>query len=62
MPKLLIEKCDGCGICAQICPQEAITMQDGKPHVNQEFCVACGECVQACPTQALQGKKKTVEV
>ena len=47
------EGCNGCGECAKVCPETAITMVDGKPDVNEIMCSGCGACVPACPTGAL---------
>jgi heterodisulfide reductase subunit A len=47
------ERCDGCGECAKVCPESAITIVDGKPVVNEIMCTGCGACIPACPTGAL---------
>lgn len=62
MPKLVSDKCDGCGICEETCEQGAISMVDSKPQIDMELCIGCGECVQACPTDALVGKPKPAAV
>ena len=46
------EKCTGCGICEDECPQEAITVDD-VAHVNADLCTECGVCVDECPNQAI---------
>jgi Fe-S-cluster-containing hydrogenase component 2 len=48
-----VEKCTGCGTCADVCPVEAITVTDGKAEVNEDECVDCGTCVEECPEGAL---------
>lgn len=47
--KLLIDFwCEGCGACADACGQKAITIINGKAHVNEEKCVLCGYCSRYC--------------
>ena len=47
-------KCCGCGACAQVCPQQCITMkadQEGfaYPEVDAEKCIGCNLCEKVCP-------------
>ena len=49
-------KCVRCGICAEVCKQQAIIPPgpNGEPPVRlREKCIKCLECVNACPNQAL---------
>lgn len=41
--------CEGCERCAQRCGQHAITISDGRAHVDQSKCVFCGYCARVCP-------------
>ena len=41
--------CLGFGSCAEVCPQDAITIRDGVAVVNRNRCVSCGLCAKACP-------------
>ena len=45
--------CVGCEACVGACPVEAISMDDGKSHVDESKCVECGACVSACPVGAI---------
>ena len=47
------EACDGCGICADHCFIQAMTIQDGKAVVG-ESCRGCGRCATVCPRQAVK--------
>jgi ferredoxin len=47
------DKCNGCGICAKVCPVSDIKMESGKP-VWLGHCEQCMACLQWCPQEALQ--------
>jgi len=46
-------KCTGCGYCVEVCPQQAITINNDVAVINQELCVDCGTCVAICPVNAI---------
>ena len=46
------ERCLSCGICADICPEHAISMTD-TAEIDSNRCNGCGACVEECPTEAL---------
>jgi ferredoxin len=48
------ENCNGCGICAKVCPVNNIKMVDGKP-VWQHHCETCYACYGWCPKNAICG-------
>ena len=48
------EKCNGCGLCAQGCPEGAIQMVDGKARlVSELYCDGLGACIGDCPVDAI---------
>jgi NADH-quinone oxidoreductase subunit F len=52
------EKCPGCGLCIDACPQEAITLVEKKKPVilDQEKCIKCGSCYDVCKLGAIKVK------
>ena len=44
------DACVGCGACLDICPVQALTLEDGVAVVDEEWCIGCGLCVPRCPT------------
>ena len=49
---ILERKCDGCGLCAGVCPFGAIEIAGGLAQINGG-CKNCATCVKACPKQAI---------
>ncbi len=47
--------CRGCLMhsCAEVCPQNAITIVNNKAVINNEKCIECGKCTKACPYSAI---------
>ena len=56
-------KCIRCGKCAQVCPTEAITINQKGRKINRAKCTLCLECAEVCPTGAISvsGKHMTIE-
>ncbi len=59
------DKCNGCGICIQVCPKESIVLNPvgasireriEKPpiDIDEGKCVICGVCSSLCPEKALE--------
>ena len=55
-PAVNAATCTGCGQCATICPDEVLSLEDGKARPGKGIflgCIACGQCVAACPTESI---------
>ena len=46
------DKCTGCGICTEVCPEKAIVMRSGKAFITIE-CIEYGACISECPEGAI---------
>ena len=57
-PNTDLNKCIGCGTCAKVCPESAITMKNKKnkqvPVVDYDYCKGCGLCAAQCPVKAIK--------
>lgn len=63
MAKVIVDldKCDGDGICADVCPMNVFDIVEMPEYNNErksqptrmEDCIMCMACVSACPTQAI---------
>ena len=53
-----LEKCNGCGRCAEVCRVDAITIQFKKAVRDDEKCIYCGWCIRSCPHEAVLEEKR----
>jgi MinD superfamily P-loop ATPase len=50
-----LARCEGCGVCAEICRFDAVQQRDDGPYdIDPVACDGCAACVYQCPTQAIQ--------
>ena len=63
IPKIIEEKCSGCGKCGSICPVEAMTLVTAgdpqkptkkKAKLDDDQCLGCGVCLKGCNVDALK--------
>lgn len=47
-------KCNGCGMCTEVCPQQVYTIKDKMSHItDRDACLECSACARNCPQQAI---------
>ena len=59
-PKLIPDRCVGCGRCRDTCPAGAITMRGGKPRIRRRQCIHCFCCQEFCPKGALEAGRHRI--
>jgi ferredoxin len=52
------DDCTACGLCAERCQMEAITIDDTAA-IDRDRCIGCGLCVPACEFEALALRERT---
>ena len=52
--KLDQERCNGCGLCLEVCPQDVFTLNRKVSVISDhDACMECGACARNCPSQAI---------
>ena len=46
-------QCIGCKKCLSVCPQNAISIIDGKAIIDKQKCIGCGRCPGSCSEKAI---------
>ena len=54
MPWIDKNLCSGCGICAEQCPTDAISIADIYAEIEMDNCIRCGLCHSSCPENAVK--------
>lgn len=54
-------RCNGCGICTEICPLNNISMDESGTYIGNN-CAHCMACVHWCPVAAVTVRNKAVSV
>ncbi len=55
-------RCDGCGLCAQGCPEGALQIVDGVARlVGDLLCDGLGACIGSCPRGAIAVERREAE-
>ncbi len=53
--KIDMEKCNNCGVCEEICPENVFGKVDGTIKVvYEEECWYCGSCMMDCAKDAIE--------
>jgi heterodisulfide reductase subunit A len=62
-PIMVSDECKGCGLCAKVCPYNAITVdkENKIATVVEAACAGCGTCSAECPFNAIEMRHFTDE-
>lgn len=50
----ILSFCKGCGTCIKTCPNNALSLENGKAVVDHKLCILCGYCNPVCPEFAIR--------
>lgn len=51
------DKCDLCGCCVGVCPENCIDMTESRISIVDEICTNCRKCEWACPFEVFEFKR-----
>lgn len=53
-PQIDPEKCKRCGICEEVCPDDAVRTENEEYLIDYQYCKGCGICAYECPAEAIE--------
>jgi ferredoxin len=54
VPQIDQNRCNGCGLCLDTCPTQALGQRDGKAYLlDPAACTYCTACEEICPESAI---------
>ena len=56
-----LSRCVKCLKCVKSCPTSALSMEQGRIHVNPDRCINCGRCIRSCHNKGLLAQGSTLE-
>lgn len=60
MIEIIPSKCDFCGCCVGVCPEDAIELKEAEISIIDERCTNCAKCVWSCPIEVIRFNKESV--
>lgn len=57
-----ISPLSSCSACIDVCPDEAILLENEKMVIDEKRCTSCGVCITVCPVQAVKGQSPSRRV
>ncbi|MGE5806279.1 MAG: 4Fe-4S binding protein, partial [Ignavibacteria bacterium] len=53
MIEILPDKCDFCGCCVGVCPEDVIQLKESEIFIFVLWCTNCAKCVWSCPIEVI---------
>jgi len=60
MIEILPDKCDFCGCCVGVCPEDAIELKEAAIFIIDERCTNCSKCIWSCAIEVIVFNKEGV--
>ena len=54
MIEILPDKCDFCGCCVGVCPEDAIELKEAEISIFEDLCTNCSKCIWSCPIEVIK--------
>jgi NAD-dependent dihydropyrimidine dehydrogenase PreA subunit len=51
--RIVNEECLLCGLCKDVCEQEAVVSERQRYYIDEDKCTRCGTCIQICPAECI---------
>ena len=48
------EVCKKCGLCVDVCPDNAVHSESDDYEIDYQYCKGCGICAYECPADAIE--------
>ena len=48
------ELCIACGVCRDVCPDDAVKINEARYEINYDYCKGCGICAHECTAAAIE--------
>ena len=52
--KINADRCDLCGTCVGVCPENVISLSRTELSIDHDGCTRCRKCIWICPVSALE--------
>ncbi|PJA97123.1 MAG: hypothetical protein CO129_02915 [Ignavibacteriales bacterium CG_4_9_14_3_um_filter_34_10] len=59
--EIIPDKCDFCGCCVGVCPEDAFELKEAEIKIIEERCTNCSKCVWSCPIEAIKFNKEKIK-